>query len=209
MTALVNKTVDGFLDELASSSPAPGGGSVAALSASLGGALCSMVCNLTRQKPGYEGVQADIEALLKRSEALRSQATSLIDEDTAAFNEVVAALRLPKATDADKERRRTALQQAYRRAADVPLRTAKLAIEVLDLSVEVARKGNKNSITDAAVAAYMAHAAVLSALLNVRINLTAIKDQQYVATVSQEITAMPSTAAEKVKSVDTIVNASL
>ena len=103
MTKLVKQNIKMFLDEVASSSPAPGGGSVAALSVALGAALSSMVCNLTRGKQGYEKVQDEIHGILEKSEELRKDLTDLIDKDTDAFNEVMKALKMPKETEDQKE----------------------------------------------------------------------------------------------------------
>ncbi|HVQ00233.1 MAG TPA: cyclodeaminase/cyclohydrolase family protein, partial [Candidatus Thermoplasmatota archaeon] len=124
MGTLVNMNLEEFLAELASESPAPGGGSVAALAGALGAALSSMVCHLTIGKEAYQDVQTDIKATLKESEQLRRRLTDLIDKDTEAFNEVMAAVKLPKETDAQKDQRRQALQQAYKNATCVPLQTA-------------------------------------------------------------------------------------
>jgi formiminotetrahydrofolate cyclodeaminase len=105
MTKLVKQNIKMFLDEVASSSPAPGGGSVAALSGALGAALTSMVCNLTRAKQGYESVQEEIAEVLEKSEELRKELTDLIDKDTDAFTEVMKALKMPKETEEQKERK--------------------------------------------------------------------------------------------------------
>ncbi len=186
-----------FLDELASSSPAPGGGSVAALSGALGAALSSMVCNLTRGKQGYETAQAEIAEKLDKSEELRIGLTELIDKDTEAFNEVMNAIKMPKETEDQKEQRRKALQLAFKHAAEVPLETARKCIQVLEIARIVAEKGNKNSISDAAVSALMAQTGVQAAVLNVRINLSSIKDTKYVQQVSTELQELLQNAMEK------------
>lgn len=187
MTKLVKQNIKMFLDELASSSPAPGGGSVAALSGALGAALSSMVCNLTIGKEGYETVQDEIKELVEKSEELRKDLTDLIDRDTDAFNEVMKALKMPKETDDQKEHRRQAMQTALKHAAEVPLETARKCTKVLDVARIVAEKGNKNSISDAAVSALMAQTGVQAAMLNVRINLSSIKDPEYVQQVTTEL----------------------
>jgi len=198
--------INDFLDELASDSPAPGGGTVAALSGAVGASLVSMVCNLTRGKEKYKDVQEEIKKVLRRSEQLRKQLMELVDMDTMAFNEVMKALKMPRENDVEKEKRKQALQNAFKKAASVPLDTARKCIEVLDTALVVAEKGNQNSITDSAVSALMADAGVRSAILNVKINLSSIKDQSFVEKTLQEIQELEKTADEKTRSVLKIVN---
>lgn len=186
-----------FLDELASNSPAPGGGSVAALSGALGAALSSMVCNLTMGKQGYETSQDEIRQIYEKSEDLRKDLTDLIDKDTEAFNEVMKAMKMPKDTEDQKEGRRQAIQAAFKNAAEVPLETARKCIQILDVARIVAEKGNKNSISDAAVSALMAQTGLQAAILNVRINLTSIKDSEYVHNISTELHELLQNAMEK------------
>jgi len=209
MGTLVNMNLEEFLAELASESPAPGGGSVAALAGALGAALSSMVCHLTIGKEAYQDVQTDIKATLKESEQLRRQLTDLIDKDTEAFNEVMAAVKLPKETDAQKDQRRQALQQAYKNATCVPLQTAGFCEKVLDIALRVAQKGNKHSITDAAAAALLTQAGVDTALLNVRINLGALKDTAFVQKTTLEVEALSQKTKEKTATVLRLVEASL
>jgi formiminotetrahydrofolate cyclodeaminase len=197
MTKLVKLNIRMFLDELASSSPAPGGGSVAALSGALGAALSSMVCNLTRGKQGYEAVQEEMKYILEKSESLRKDLTELIDKDTEAFNEVIKALQMPKETDSQKEQRRQILQTAFKYAAEVPLETARKCTQILDVARVIAEKGNKNSVSDAAVSALMAQTGLQAAMLNVRINLTSIKDPEYVHTVNAELHELLQNAMQK------------
>lgn len=198
-----------FLDELASNSPAPGGGSVAALSGALGAALSSMVCNLTRGKQGYENVQAEIKEILEKSERLRKDLTELIDKDTDAFNEVIKTLQMPKETESQKELRRQALQTAFKQAAEVPLETARKCTQLLDIARIAAEKGNKSSISDAAVSALMAQTGVQAAMLNVRINLSSIKDTDYVQQVSNELHDLLQNAMQKSAEVLGIVEKNL
>ncbi|HWR27195.1 MAG TPA: cyclodeaminase/cyclohydrolase family protein [Candidatus Thermoplasmatota archaeon] len=197
MTKLVKQNIKMFLDEVASNSPAPGGGSVAALSGALGAALSSMVCNLTRGKQGYETVQDEIREILGKSEELRKDLTDLIDKDTDAFNEVMKALKMSKETEDQKELRRNALQTAFKQAAEIPLETARKCVQILDVAHIVAVKGNKNSITDAAVSALMAQTGVQAAMLNVRVNLSSIKDTEYVQQVTTELHELLQNAMQK------------
>jgi len=197
MEKLVDLEIKEFLDELASNSPAPGGGSVAALAGAIGAALSSMVCNLTLGKEKYEDVQETIQTLLKKTESIQKQLTQLIDKDTEAFNEVMKAFKLPKETDDQKEERRQIIQQAFKSAASIPLETARVCGKVIDIAEIVAEKGNKNSITDAGVSALMAQAGIEAAILNVRINLSSIKDQSFVDEAYHEIKEIKKKSREK------------
>ena len=178
---LTDKPVTDFLDDLASNLPAPGGGSVAALSGALGAALVSMVCNLTLGKKGYEGVQADIEALCAKSEALRHEMVDLLEADVAAYTAYSQAAKMPRDTDEQKAVRAAAMQDALKNATMPPMHIAEAAVKVMDLSMPAAEKGNKGAVSDAGVAVLMAEAALRSAALNVLINLGYIKDQEFVA----------------------------
>jgi glutamate formiminotransferase / formiminotetrahydrofolate cyclodeaminase len=202
---LAGSTVHGFLSELASSSPAPGGGSAAAFSGACGAGLVSMVCNLTIGKEKYTDVEDDIKQVLRSSETLRKSLTRLIDEDTNAFNEVIAAFKMPKDTEEQKKTRSEAIQKGYQRAANVPLKTARTCKDILDLALVVAEKGNQNSTTDAGVAALMAKAGVESALYNVEINLGSIKDQSFVSKITNEITSLKENTIDKTTKVLAIV----
>ena len=178
---LSNLTVKAFLDELASDSPAPGGGSVAAISGALGAALISMVCNLTQGKKGYDEVQGEIQGLLSQSEALRQELTGLLEADVAAYTAYSQASKLPRETEEQKAERAKAVQMALVNATDVPMRIAEAAVKVMDLCMPTAIKGNKFAVSDAGVAVLMAEAALRSAALNVLINLGSIKDEAFVA----------------------------
>jgi len=203
---LAGSTVKEFLSELASSSPAPGGGSVAALAGGLGAALSSMVCNLTIGKEKYADVQDEIKKVLKKSEALRKKLTILIDKDTDAFNNVMKAFKMPKETEEQKSERSKAIQEGYKAAASVPLETARTCKEILDVAVVIAKKGNQSSITDAAISAIMAKAGVESAILNVKINLGSIRDEKFVKKISGELEKIEKNAADKTGEVMKIVD---
>ncbi|MFO8077343.1 MAG: glutamate formimidoyltransferase [Thermoplasmatota archaeon] len=202
---LASSSVDGFLSNLSSSSPAPGGGSVAALSGALAAALSSMVCNLTFGKKKYEDVQDDIKNVVKKSEMLRKKLTDLIDEDTTAFNDVMKAFKMPKDTDEQKKKRSEAIQKGYKKAAMVPLKTAQICKQTLDVAEVVAEKGNTNSITDAGVAALMGQAGVHAASLNVKINLESIKDTSFVKETTQQLSSIESNAMKKKDNILSIV----
>jgi len=203
---LASMKVNSFLSELASNSPAPGGGSVAALSGALGAALSSMVCNLTVGKEKYTDVQDEIKTTLRKSEQIRKRLTKLIDEDTEAFNDVMKAFKMPKETEEQKKKRSFAIQEGYKTAAKVPLKTAQTCAEIIDVAKIVAEKGNVNSITDAAVSALMAKAGVKGAILNISINLGSIKDEKFVSKVSSELDSLKKTVDKKTNEILKIVN---
>jgi len=203
---LVSMTIGNFLSELASKSPAPGGGSVAALSGALGAALSSMVCNLTLGKESYKNVEDDIKELLKKSEQLRKELIVLIDEDTDAFTDVIRAFKMPKETELQKQKRSHAIQKGYKTAAQVPLKTAKTCEQILDVLQMVAEKGNRNSITDAAVSALVTKVGVKAAVLNVKINLSSIKNEKFTKQLMQELNAIEQKTEKKTKKILDIVN---
>lgn len=178
---LTDKSITAFLDELSSDAPAPGGGSVAALSGALGAALVSMVCNLTLGKKGYEDVQDEIDDLLAQSEALRAELAGLLEEDVKAYTGYSLAAKMPRGTEEEKAERQVAMQAALKVATDVPLTIAEAAVKVMDLCMPAAEKGNKWAVSDAGVAVLMAEAALRSAALNVLINLGTLKDEEFVA----------------------------
>jgi len=177
---LSSLSVTDLLNEIASNSPAPGGGSVSALAASLGAALTSMVCRLTIGKKKYIDVQMEIENVLKRSEDLRVQFIAIIDEDTKAFNKVMVAYGLPKETEDQKVKRIGEIQNALKTATLVPLKLMELCREAMELVKIVVEKGNQNSISDASVAALMFQAGCDGAALNVKINLGSVSDTDFV-----------------------------
>lgn len=176
---LITKPVDDFIEELASDSPAPGGGSVAALSGAMGAGLVSMVARLTIGKKGYEDVEGLIEQTLAASEKIRAELTLLVDKDTQAFNQVMAAFKMPQKTQAEKSLRSDAIQAAFQNATLTPLRVAKLCLGVLELALSIAGKANRNAASDLGVAAQMAYAGAQGAVMNVKINLPSIKDLQF------------------------------
>lgn len=201
----MRKSLNAFLDELASSSPAPGGGSVAALSGALGAALTSMVCNLTVGKKKYADVEDEMKNVLAQSEHLREQFTELIERDTVAFNKVMEAFALPKETEPQKALRAAAIREATKEATLVPLEVMKHCIDALALAQAVAAKGNANSVTDAGVSALMLHAAVEGAALNVRTNLNSLNDPEFVGWKEDEVQSLLSTSALMLEEIQAIV----
>lgn len=191
---LTKKTLSAFLDELASSSPAPGGGSVAALSGALGAALTTMVCNLTIGKKKYTDVESEMKSVRAQAEDLRSRFTALVDKDTDAFNKVIEAFALPKESEAQKSLRTAAIVAATKEATLVPLEVMKHCIDALALAQRVAAAGNVNSASDAGVSALMLHAASEGAALNVKINLNGLSDQDFVGWKSEEVDSLLKTS---------------
>lgn len=179
MSEIKDKSVQVFLDELASKASTPGGGSAAAVMGAQSAALISMVCNLTIGKPKYEDVDADMRALLVKSEALREKLTGMIKADVEVFDRVMASYGMPKDTDEEKSVRSEEIQEALKVAADVPLDCARACAEAIELSREAAEKGNLNVVSDAGVAVMAAYGALKSAALNVYINVGSIKDQEF------------------------------
>ncbi len=203
---LTDQSMTAFLNDLASSSPAPGGGSVAALSGAIGSALISMVCSLTIGKKKYQSVDAEMKKVLKQSEDLRSSFNALVDEDTQAFTKVMEAYALPKETDDQKALRAAAVQEATKEAALVPLRVMKHVIDALALAKVVAEKGNVSSISDTGVGTLMLHAAAEGAALNVRINLNAITDPEFVGWHSEEVNSLQRTSKLEAEEIINLVN---
>jgi formiminotetrahydrofolate cyclodeaminase len=193
---LTEKPVNTFLDELASSAPAPGGGSAAALAAAIGAALLSMVANLTVGKKKYADVQDDVKRILNRSEALRKRCAELLESDVAAYTEVSKAYKMPRETEEEKAARSAAIQQALKGATTVPMALAETCVEILNLCPESAEKGNVLAVSDVGVGALMAEAALRAAALNVLINLGSIQDKDFVRREGSRLNALLEGKAE-------------
>ena len=187
---LVEQRVIDFVAATASKEPTPGGGAIAALTAATGAALAEMVANLTFGKKGYEAVQTEMEVLQAKAEEIRNRMLELSQADADVFNIFMNALGLPKNTDEEKAARTAAIQQAYKDAAMVPFEIGELANQIFDLAELASRKGNQNLITDGIIAAINARAAVKSAFLNVRINLSGIRDESFVAELISKMYAI-------------------
>ncbi len=189
---LIDKPLNAFLDELASSAPAPGGGSAAALAGAVGAALVSMVANLTLGKKDYVNVQDDIQRLLKESEALRCKCQELLDADVAAYSHVSQVSKMPRDTDEQKATRSAAMQAALKNATAVPMELAQVCVDVLRLCPEATAKGNVRAVSYVGVAALMAEAGLRAAALNVLINLGSIKDEVFVGQERLKLMALLS-----------------
>ncbi|MEA4872297.1 MAG: cyclodeaminase/cyclohydrolase family protein [Synergistaceae bacterium] len=177
-----------FLDELASDSPAPGGGSVAALCASLGSALVSMVANLTIGKEKYKESWQLMEDVVGKSESLRFKFVELMNRDTESFNTFMAAMKMPKAKEEEKCIRKKAMGEASKLATEVPLLTLEACVEMAELAYLAAKNGNTNTISDAGSAALIAEAAGKAAAYNVKINLPGITDETFAADFKARMT---------------------
>jgi formiminotetrahydrofolate cyclodeaminase len=185
-----DKRISEFLDALACKDPTPGGGSTAALAGALGAALVSMVCNLTLGKKGYEDVQAPMQDLLARSEALRRELPELLEADTQVYERVMAAYRLPRKSPEDKAARQEAMQVALKEAAEVPLRIAERCAEVVDLALPAAERGNTWAVSAAGGGVLLAEAARHGALMPGYSNLHSIEDAAYVEATKDRIAAL-------------------
>jgi len=183
---LTELTIKEFINKVISNDPVPGGGSVSALNGALAAALSAMVANLTVGRKKYAEVNDIMEELSSRFEKLSSRLIEDVDRDSDAYNRVFAAFKMPKETDEEKAIRSEAIQRETKYAAQVPMEVARAVYEVLPMIDTVAQKGNSNAVTDACVSMMCARTAILGALLNVRINLTSIKDEAFVNAMREE-----------------------
>ncbi len=198
-----------FCESLASVDPVPGGGSVAADAGALAASLVSMVAKTTIGKSGYEDAWEDMEKLMEQADNTASRMLELVDEDAQAYQAVVKAFRMPKEDEVDRVVRLDAIQAAFRHAAEVPLTTMRTGLEALRLAAMAAHKGNKNTLTDAGVAALMCCAAIESARYNVLINLPSIKDEAFVADAKDKVQRYKHDADEIHRHISEFVDASL
>lgn len=183
---LKNLPLTEFIEELASSSPAPGGGSVSALAGSLSSALVSMVINLTISKEKFKEAAEELNSVQQEVNDLKIRLCDYIDKDTEAFNKIMDAFKLPKNNDAEKEFRINSIQEATKNAALLPLEVAKDCLRAMYLAKLVSEKGNPNALSDAGVACLMAYAGLHGASLNVEINIGSIKDELFVSDLNSK-----------------------
>lgn len=179
MTEIKNQSIQTFLHELASKSATPGGGSAAALMGAQGAALVSMVCRLTIGKPKFAEVETEMQDVLDKAEALRSQLTDLIKSDIDVFDRLMSKYGLPKDTDEEKAFRSDAIQEILKEATDVPQQCAYACVEVIQLSKIAADLGNPGVVSDAGASAMAAYGGLKSSALNVYINAGSLKDRVY------------------------------
>lgn len=206
---LVQKTLTDFADTTASESPAPGGGSVSAYVGALGAALGTMVANLSAGKKGWEKQIGYFSDFADKGQAIKDKLLYLVDEDTRAFNAIITAVRMPKATDEEKQMRKNAMHEATRYAIQIPLEVMKTAFDAFDLVDAMVKKGNVNSISDAGVGGLCLKTAIYGAYLNVKINCAGFDDENYVRTVNEEAENILEEAIKKEKAIVKAVEKSI
>jgi formiminotetrahydrofolate cyclodeaminase len=184
--------IEDMLGEISSESPAPGGGSVAAISGCFGAALVSMVCKLSIGKRKYKEVEDELKGVLLEAEVLGKELLESSKEDVEAFNKVIEALKTP-----DKEEKKKLIENAYKRAANVPFDVIKKCLRVMELAEVITLKGNQNALTDSGVAALMAYSGLKGAVFNVKVNLKEIEDEDFNTKMGDEIESLEK-RAEKV-----------
>ncbi|CAA9890903.1 Methenyltetrahydrofolate cyclohydrolase [Candidatus Methylobacter favarea] len=209
MNEIKDQSIQIFLDELASKNATPGGGSVAALMGAQSAALTSMMCNLTIGKPRYAEVEAEMQTLLQKSEALRKTLTDMIKADVDVFNRLMATYSLPKTTDEEKTARSEAIQSVLKEATEVPLNCARACAEAIALSRIAADKGNSGVVSDAGVAVLAGYGGLKSAALNVYTNAAALKDRAFADAKLAELEAILKGVDKGVEEVYKIVKAKL
>ena len=180
---LVDMTCEGFANETASESPAPGGGSISAYMGALGAALGTMVANLSSHKPGWDAKWKIFSDYAVEGQRIKEDLIRLVDEDTNAFNKIMNAFGLPKGTEEEKAARKAAIQEATKYATEIPFQTVKRSYDVFGLCEAMIKKGNPNSVTDAAVGVLCAEAAVTGAYMNVKINASSLDDKQFAESI--------------------------
>jgi formiminotetrahydrofolate cyclodeaminase len=209
VSEIKDKSVQQFLDELASRQATPGGGSAAAVMGAQSAALTSMVCNLTIGKPKYAEVEEEMQTLLLRSESLREKLTGMIKADVDVFDKLMACYGLPKDTDKEKAERSAQIQSVLKQATIVPLECAKACAETIELSRIAAEKGNTGVISDAGVAVMAGYGALKSAALNVYINAGSIKDKEFANSKLAELEEILNGAEVATEEIYQIVKAKL
>jgi len=191
---LIDMSLKGFMDETASESPAPGGGSVSAYIGSLGVALGTMVANLSSHKRGWDDRWKEFSDWAEKGKEIQNKLLHLVDEDTAAFNKIIEAMALPKVSDEDKKQRTLAMQAATKNATIVPFKVMEAAFSAFKLIMEMVEKGNPNSVSDAGVGALALRSCIKGAFLNVKINASALHDKEFVKTIIAKGLAMEMAA---------------
>ena len=202
---LDTQPVGAFLDALASGAPTPGGGSVAAMSGAMAAGLVSMVCAFTVGKKQFAEIEQEVRRVHERAEQLRRELQQLAEQDIEVFGRLSAAYKLPRTTEADSATRQAAIQQVTRHAAEVPLRTAQAAAQLLPLCTTLASHVGRLIVSDVGVAAVLARATVQSAILNVEINLAGREDQRYVREIRAQIEDLSVGLSEETEGVIAIV----
>lgn len=194
---LVDKTVQGFVHETASESPAPGGGSVSAAVGAFGAALGTMVANLSAHKRGWDNRWEEFSAWAEKGKKYHDELLKCVDEDTEAFNLIMSSFGLPKSNEKEKTERKQAIQKATKTAMEVPLKVMQLACDSLEVMQAMAKKGNPNSVSDAGVGALCARTAVEGAYLNVKINASGCDDKHFVEEILDKAKSLSVSAKKK------------
>jgi glutamate formiminotransferase/formiminotetrahydrofolate cyclodeaminase len=192
----------GFVERLAAGTATPGGGAAAAYAGAMAAALVAMVARLTLGKKKYAEVEAQMQSVLEGAERLRAELSAAVTADSAAFEAVMEAFKLPKAAPEQLAAREAAVEQAYVHAAEVPLRVARDAVATLGLAAIAAERGNANALSDAASAAHLARAALAGAALNVRANAKAISDRATAAAWLREVAGLEARAGDALAAVE-------
>lgn len=190
-------TLQEFVNKTASNEPTPGGGSISATNGAIAYSLTQMVANLTVGKEKFVEVEEKMNEVITKAESLRQELLVDIDTDASSFDEVMKAFKMPKGTDEEKKARSAKIQEGYKYAASVPLSVARKIVESMELIEFVVQNGNQNAVTDGLVAMMNARTGCLAALLNVKINLGSIKDQEFVADYKAQIAELERIAIER------------
>lgn len=206
---LIKKSIEEFSEVLASDAPAPGGGSVAALSGALGADLIAMVCALSVGREGLEDYRKQLIAAEIKARDLSKVLLQRVDLDAQAFNGVMAAFRLPKASDDEKRTRTAAIQKGYKEAIQSPLNIARECVATLQLAETLLDRSNTNALSDLGVSAQQAYAGLMGAIMNVKINLPSIKDETFLAVTTKETEALLHDGKLAANAVDAYVSGKL
>src|SRR5947207_4897379 len=207
--SLLKMNLREFCNETLSDSPAPGGGSVAALMGALGASLGGMVANLSAGKRGWDDKLEYFSQWAVKAQQLKDELLRLVDEDTVAFNKVMAAFALPKQSVEEKAARTAAVESATKYAAEIPLKVMETAAKSYELLAEMAEKGNPNSISDVGVGICATRAGIDGAALNVRINLAALKDEKFKSDLQKKVRKLQAGSESEFKKIDQIVQSKL
>ena len=206
---ITQSSIERFLDDLASGAPTPGGGSAAAIIGAMGAALVSMVCSVTLGKKGLEAVAPEMKTVREQSEKLRLRLTAMVAEDVAAFEALMAAYRLPKASEVDKARRAEAIQSTLRAATETPLDCARACAQVIGLAQRAGENGYSGVISDAGVGVLAAHTALRSAALNVYINAPSLQDREFAQQALAEVHELLEAGGRRSEAVYALVRGKL
>jgi len=207
--ALVEMKLADFIDEVSRESPAPGGGSISALAGALGAALGSMVCNITAHQRGSQSVDKILNEAAEKLQDLKCALVKSIDQDAKAFNDYLRASRLPQQSDHQKQTRFQAMQQGLKTAVNIPLETAQLCLQTLEIAETVIRHGNPASITDGAVGAQVAFVGLKGSIYNVLINLKDIKDESWRHQIRQQCSQLENQAQNRLNAIEKIISENL